>query len=100
MTQYGFFFDSEACIGCKTCQMACKNKNNLPVGNLFRRVYEWEQVDDAAVRAGLVFISIASGSQSLQENWSGRREVFGREERSPDIISGADTMWHRTAVSR
>ncbi len=23
--------------------MACKNKNNnLPVGNLFRRVYEWE----------------------------------------------------------
>ena len=42
MTQYGFFFDSEACIGCKTCQMACKNKNNLPVGNLFRRVYEWE----------------------------------------------------------
>ena len=42
MTQYGFFFDSEACIGCKTCQMACKNKNNLPVGNLFRRVYERE----------------------------------------------------------
>ena len=42
MGQYGFYFDSEACIGCKTCQMACKNKNDLPVGTLYRRVLEWE----------------------------------------------------------
>lgn len=42
MGQYGFLFDSEACIGCKTCQMACKDKNDLPVGPLYRRVMEWE----------------------------------------------------------
>lgn len=35
-----FYFDSSACSGCKACQMACKDKNDLPVGLLWRRVYE------------------------------------------------------------
>lgn len=30
------------CIGCKACQVACKDKNNLEVGALFRRVYPFE----------------------------------------------------------
>lgn len=43
-----FYFDSSACSGCKACQAACKDKNNLPVGLLWRRVYEvtgggWQQ---------------------------------------------------------
>lgn len=40
MTRLTFFFDSSACSGCKTCQMACKDKNDLPVGQVWRRVYE------------------------------------------------------------
>jgi len=40
MAQYAFYFDSSACSGCKACQAACKDKNNLPVGLLWRRVYE------------------------------------------------------------
>lgn len=40
MTRYAFHFDSSACAGCKTCQVACKDKNNLPPGILWRRVYE------------------------------------------------------------
>jgi anaerobic dimethyl sulfoxide reductase subunit B (iron-sulfur subunit) len=40
MTRYGFYFDSSSCSGCKTCQIACKDKNNLPEGILWRRVYE------------------------------------------------------------
>lgn len=35
-----FLFDSSYCTGCKTCQAACKDKNQLPVGVLWRRVYE------------------------------------------------------------
>jgi anaerobic dimethyl sulfoxide reductase subunit B (iron-sulfur subunit) len=35
-----FLFDSIYCTGCKTCQAACKDKNHLPVGVLWRRVYE------------------------------------------------------------
>jgi len=40
MTQLAFFFDSSACSGCKACQAACKDKHHLPVGLLWRRVYE------------------------------------------------------------
>jgi len=38
--QYAFYFDSSACSGCKACQVACKDKHNLEVGRLWRRVYE------------------------------------------------------------
>ena len=38
--QYAFYFDSAKCSGCKTCQIACKDKNNLGLGILWRRVYE------------------------------------------------------------
>ncbi|MCW5881504.1 MAG: dimethylsulfoxide reductase subunit B [Anaerolineae bacterium] len=38
--QLGFYVNSDACIGCKACQVACKDKNNLPVGSFFRRVFE------------------------------------------------------------
>ena len=41
MTQYGFYFDASKCTGCKTCMVACKDKNNLPVGMNFRRVTEY-----------------------------------------------------------
>lgn len=38
--QYAFYFDSTYCSGCKACQAACKDKNDLPAGVLWRRVYE------------------------------------------------------------
>ena len=37
-----FYFDMTACIGCKACQMACKDKNNLPLGVLYREVKSYE----------------------------------------------------------
>lgn len=49
---YAFIFDASACTGCKACQVACQDKNNLPVGVLWRRVYEvsgggWQQQGSA-----------------------------------------------------
>jgi anaerobic dimethyl sulfoxide reductase subunit B (iron-sulfur subunit) len=49
---YAFTFDASACSGCKACQEACKDKNNLPVGVMWRRVIEvsgggWGQTGDA-----------------------------------------------------
>ncbi len=38
--QYAFYFDSSLCSGCKACQGACKDKNDLEVGILWRHVYE------------------------------------------------------------
>jgi anaerobic dimethyl sulfoxide reductase subunit B (iron-sulfur subunit) len=37
---YAFSLDASACTGCKACQEACKDKNGLPVGILWRRVIE------------------------------------------------------------
>jgi anaerobic dimethyl sulfoxide reductase subunit B (iron-sulfur subunit) len=38
--QLAFYFEQKHCVGCKTCQVACKDKNDLAVGQLFRKVYE------------------------------------------------------------
>ncbi len=52
MTQLGFFVDVAKCVGCKTCVIACNDKNDLPVGRVFRHVTEyaggeWKEVDGA-----------------------------------------------------
>ncbi len=38
--QLGFYIDQRRCSGCKACQVACKDKNGLEVGRLFRHVSE------------------------------------------------------------
>jgi len=38
--QLAFYFEQKHCVGCNTCQVACKDKNNLEVGEQFRKVYE------------------------------------------------------------
>jgi anaerobic dimethyl sulfoxide reductase subunit B (iron-sulfur subunit) len=49
---YAFTFNASACTGCKACQEACRDKNNLPGGVLWRWVVEvsggeWQQVGSA-----------------------------------------------------
>jgi anaerobic dimethyl sulfoxide reductase subunit B (iron-sulfur subunit) len=39
--QLAFYFDSSACTGCKTCQVACQDKNNLPASMKWRRVFNY-----------------------------------------------------------
>ena len=36
--QLGFIFDADACIGCKACEIACRNENNTTGNVLWRRV--------------------------------------------------------------
>ena len=36
--QLGFIHNNVDCIGCRACEMACKDKNGLPPGPRFRRV--------------------------------------------------------------
>jgi len=39
--QLAFHFDASACNGCKGCQIACKDKNDLPLGINWRRVAQY-----------------------------------------------------------
>lgn len=39
MKQVGFYMNMQACYGCKTCVMACKTQNKLPVGVQWRQVH-------------------------------------------------------------
>ncbi len=39
--QYAFHINSAQCGNCKACQIACKDKNNLPVGIRWRRVWQY-----------------------------------------------------------
>ncbi|MFP4624857.1 MAG: DMSO/selenate family reductase complex B subunit, partial [Gemmatimonadota bacterium] len=52
MSRPAFHLDASACSGCKACQVACKDKHDLPPGVLWRRVYEvvggdWRRRGDA-----------------------------------------------------
>ena len=54
VSQYAFFVNSDACSGCKTCQVACNDMNDIPAGQHWRRVYEitaggWEKKEGAWV---------------------------------------------------
>ncbi len=38
--QYGFYFDSDRCVQCHACEVACKSWNELELGLRWRRVAE------------------------------------------------------------
>jgi len=42
MARLGFYFDMTKCTGCRSCQVACKDRNMLEIGKLFRKVHTYE----------------------------------------------------------
>ena len=38
----GFYFDMTRCVGCRACQVACKDKNNLEIGTVLRFAKTYE----------------------------------------------------------
>jgi anaerobic dimethyl sulfoxide reductase subunit B (iron-sulfur subunit) len=64
--QLGFYVNLADCTGCKACEIACKDRKELPLGVRWRRVYEygggeWVQEDGMLVPHGLFhyFVSTA-----------------------------------------
>jgi anaerobic dimethyl sulfoxide reductase subunit B (iron-sulfur subunit) len=39
--QMAFYFNASTCTGCKACQVACQDRNDLPVDIRWRRVYQY-----------------------------------------------------------
>lgn len=42
MTQFAFYFDSSRCTGCKTCELACKDYQDLDQHTAYRRIFDYE----------------------------------------------------------
>lgn len=64
--QLGFYVNLADCTGCKACEIACKDRKDLPTGVRWRRVYEygggeWIQDGDQFVPSGVFhyFVSTA-----------------------------------------
>ncbi len=69
--QLGFYVDIEKCAGCKACQVACKDKNNLPTGIRWRRVFqyeggEWVEQDGQMVPSNVFAYAVSSACMHCQ----------------------------------
>lgn len=65
--QLGFYVDIARCTGCKACQVACKDKSNLPIGVRWRRVFqyeggEWVQQQDGQMVPSSVYAYFVSSA--------------------------------------
>lgn len=72
MSTFGLYFLSSACSGCKTCQVACKDKNDLEAGIRFRRVYEvagakWNKNDEGAWEHDIVAYNLSIGCNHCED---------------------------------
>lgn len=53
----GFYFDMTRCTGCRACQVACKDKNRLEVGNIFRNAHTFSVGSFPSVKAYSISVS-------------------------------------------
>lgn len=76
--RYGFFTDTTLCIGCKACEVACKEWNALPAGNsdLSGMSYDNTRRLSATTWRHVTFVEAMSGQggrvmemQPFQSNW-------------------------------
>ena len=70
--QLGFYIDTSACIGCKACQTACQDKNDLPASITWRRVFhygggEWLPSQTFTAPSGLFSYYVPLSCQHCQD---------------------------------
>jgi anaerobic dimethyl sulfoxide reductase subunit B (iron-sulfur subunit) len=70
--QYGFYINVDDCTGCKTCMMACKDKNDLEVGLKYRKVIEyaggsWREENGVAVADNVFAYTITAACMHCQD---------------------------------
>ena len=87
-SQLGFYFDSSVCSGCRACQMACRDKNNLESDQLWRNVIEvngggWSAQGDAWQTTAFAYnLSIACNhcAEAICESVCPTRSISKRED--------------------
>ena len=90
-----FSVDTQICTGCKTCMVACKDKNDLPAGVRWRRVYEysggeWLSEPGGNLQAGRICILPVGELQSLRTAHLRRGLPYDGDDRGHDGIVTVD----------
>ena len=84
----GFYFDMTRCIGCRACQVACKDKNRLDVGTIYRTADSYEVGTFPKVK----MYKLLHQLQPLPEP--------GLRQRLPGGCNVQGRGWHRAAPRR
>jgi formate dehydrogenase iron-sulfur subunit len=87
----GFFTDTTVCIGCKACEVACKQWNDLPAdGSQFRRGGSYDHTGElgAATWRHVRFVELSDPS-ALAEEAQHLDLVAMAEERAPGTVDVA-----------
>jgi formate dehydrogenase iron-sulfur subunit len=91
----GFFTDTTTCIGCKACEVACKQWNDLPADNTgFRRQASYDHTGElnASTWRHVRFVEmLTEGSPSPSDDESGESPVPGM-----DFVFMSDVCKHCT----
>ena len=82
--RYGFFTDTTLCIGCKACEVACKQWNNLPADNL---LFTGESYDNTQRLSATTWRHVAFIEQPVQRKRNAGRWAINGE---------ADIVWEET----
>ena len=61
MSPLGFHHNVDTCVGCKACIVACKDKNDLLLGEKYRRIYDyagctWDVTSDGVCTPSDAFV--------------------------------------------
>lgn len=69
---HGFFTDTTVCIGCKACEVACKEWNQLPTNNLASLVMSGDSYDNTQQLDGTHWRHVKFVEQFPEERTGGR----------------------------
>ena len=95
----GFFTDTSVCIGCKACEVACKQWNDLPAdGSEFRpgRSYDHTGELSATTWRHVRFIELSEPSPQLQQEALAALPAIPPAGELPDLVTmaqGVGSQW-------
>jgi formate dehydrogenase iron-sulfur subunit len=95
----GFFTDTTVCIGCKACEVACKQWNDLPAdGSQFRTGASYDHTGElsASTWRHVRFVELAEPSPQLQEEALRELPSVPPAGELPDLVTmaqGVGSQW-------
>ena len=89
----GFFTDTTVCIGCKACEVACKQWNDLPAdGSQFKKGGSYDHTGDlsASTWRHVRFVELLEPSPQLQQEAISALPAIPPAGQLPDLVAMAE----------